>query len=41
MRPDTYICSASSQKAELNDGGGLEVRTLSGAGIGLYTGSSV
>ena len=21
MRPDTYICSASSQKAELNDGG--------------------
>ena len=41
MRPDTYICSASAQKAELNAVGVLEVRTLSGAGVSLYTGSSV
>ena len=40
-RPDTYICSASAQMVELNAVGVLEVLTLSGAGVSLYTGSSV
>ena len=40
-RPDTYICSAFAQKAELIAVGVLEVRTLSGAGVSLNTGSSV
>ena len=34
-RPDTDICSASAQKAELNAVGVLEVRTLSGAGVSV------
>ena len=32
-RPDTYICGASAQKAELNVVGVLEVRTWSGAAV--------
>ena len=39
-RPDTYICSASAQKAELNAVGVLEVRPLSGAGVSLYKGAA-
>ena len=35
MRPDTYICSASAQKAELKVVGVLEVRTLGGAGVSV------
>ena len=34
-RPDTYICSASAQKAELKVVGVLEVRTWSGAGVSV------
>ena len=32
-RPDTYICSASAQKAGLKVAGLLEVRTWGGAGV--------
>ena len=31
--PDTYICSASAQKAELKIAGVLELRTWDGAGV--------
>ena len=31
--PDTYICSASAQKAELKVAGVLELRTWDGAGV--------
>ena len=34
-RPDTYICSASAQKAELKVVGVLEVRTWVGAEISV------
>ena len=34
-RPDTYICSASAQKAELNAVGVLEVSTWGGAGVSV------
>ena len=33
--PDTYICSASAQKAELKVVGVLDVGTLGGAGISM------
>ena len=35
MRPDTIICGASAQKAELNIVGVLELRTWGGAGVGV------
>ena len=35
MRPDTYICSASAQKAELKVVGVLEVGTWGGAGVSV------
>ena len=35
MRPYTYICSASAQKAELKVMGNLEVRTWGGAGVSV------
>ena len=35
MRPDTYICSASAQKAELKVVGVLEVRTWGGAVVSV------
>ena len=35
MRPDTYICSASAQKAELKVVRVLEVRTWGGAGVSV------
>ena len=35
MRPDTYICSSSAQKAELKVVGVMEVRTWGGAGVSM------
>ena len=35
MRPDTYSCSASAQKAELKVVGVMEVRTWGGAGVSV------
>ena len=35
MRPDTYICSASAQKAELKVVGVLEVKTWDAAGVSV------